>query len=55
MIPGGPEMLVIGGIIVLLFGASKLPKLARAVGQSTGEFQRGREEVEQELEGGGDA
>lgn len=50
MIPGGPEVLVIGLIVVLLFGSSKLPKLARSVGQASGELQKGRREVEQELD-----
>jgi len=49
MIPGGTELVVILGIAVLLFGANKIPKLARATGESMGEFQKGREEVEQEL------
>ncbi|MES3517320.1 MAG: twin-arginine translocase TatA/TatE family subunit [Natronomonas sp.] len=49
-LPGGPELLIIVAIIVLLFGASKLPKLARSMGSATGEFKKGRAEVEQELE-----
>jgi len=49
-IPGGPELLLIVGVLVLLFGASKLPKLARSMGSATGEFKKGRQEVEQELE-----
>jgi sec-independent protein translocase protein TatA len=49
-VPGGMEMVVILLIAVLLFGANKIPKLARSTGQAMGEFQRGREEVEQELE-----
>ena len=49
-IPGGPELLVILLIAVLLFGANKIPKLARSSGEAIGEFQKGREEVEQELE-----
>ena len=49
MIPGGPEMIVILLIVVLLFGANKLPKLARSSGQALGEFKRGREEIEEEL------
>ncbi len=52
-LPGGPELLVILLIVVLLFGAQKLPKLARSTGEAMGEFQKGREEVEQET--GGDA
>ena len=49
MIPGGPEMIVILLIVVLLFGANKLPKLARSSGQALGEFRRGREDIEDEL------
>ncbi|PSQ08285.1 hypothetical protein BRC93_15680 [Halobacteriales archaeon QS_5_70_15] len=44
-IPGGPELLVILFIAVLLFGANKIPKLARSSGEAIGEFQKGREEV----------
>jgi sec-independent protein translocase protein TatA len=47
---GPPEMLLIAGVLVLLFGASKLPKLARSMGTATGEFKKGRQEVEGELE-----
>lgn len=48
-VPGGMELAVILLIAVLLFGASKIPKLARSTGQAMGEFQRGRKEIEQEL------
>ncbi|MDS0293273.1 twin-arginine translocase TatA/TatE family subunit [Halogeometricum luteum] len=48
-IPGGPELLIVLLIVVLLFGANKLPKLARSSGQAMGEFKRGREEIDQEL------
>ncbi len=49
-IPGGPELLIIVAIAVLLFGASKLPKLARSMGSATGEFKKGRQQVEEELQ-----
>ena len=55
-VPGGMELAVILLIAILLFGANKIPKLARSTGQAMGEFRRGREEVEQELQdlqGGG--
>ena len=62
-IPGGPEVLIILVIIVLLFGANKIPQLAGALGQARGEFDKGRQEIEEELdemqegdvEGGSDA
>ena len=49
-IPGGPELLIIVGLAILLFGAQKIPKLARSIGESTGEFKKGQAKVEQELE-----
>ncbi|MFB6354703.1 MAG: twin-arginine translocase TatA/TatE family subunit [Halobacteriales archaeon] len=49
-VPGGMELAVILLIAILLFGANKIPKLARSTGQAMGEFRRGREEIEQELE-----
>ncbi|SHH31812.1 Sec-independent protein translocase subunit TatA/TatB [Halobaculum gomorrense] len=49
-IPGGPEMLIILLVLVLLFGANKIPKLARSTGQAMGEFKKGREQVEEELQ-----
>lgn len=48
--PIGPEMLVIVLAIVLLFGANKIPKLARSAGKATNEFKQGREKIEEELE-----
>ncbi|AFZ71754.1 twin-arginine translocase TatA/TatE family subunit [Natronobacterium gregoryi] len=49
-IPGGPELLIILFIAILLFGANKIPKLARSTGEAMGEFQKGREKVETELD-----
>jgi len=51
-LPGGPELLIILFIAVLLFGANKLPELARSSGQAMGEFKRGRQELEDELKRG---
>ncbi|ERH01021.1 MAG: twin arginine-targeting protein translocase, TatA/E family, partial [Halonotius sp. J07HN6] len=47
--PIGPEMLIILLVLVLLFGANKIPKLARSTGEAMGEFKKGREEIEEEL------
>lgn len=44
--PGWPEMIFIFIICLLLFGAKKLPALARGIGQSIGEFKKAREEFE---------
>lgn len=41
---GTTEILIIGGIVVLLFGASALPKLARSLGKAKREFQKGQQE-----------
>jgi len=37
----GPEWIVVLVIVVLIFGAKKLPELARSVGKSTSEFKKG--------------
>lgn len=47
-------MLIVLLIVVLLFGANKLPKLARSTGQAMGEFKRGRDELESEIKEAGE-
>ncbi len=47
---GPGEIIVIVVVLVLLFGASKLPQLARSIGQSAKEFRRGLEEGSREGE-----
>ena len=44
----GPEWFVVIGVVVLLFGGSQLPKLARSVGQAQKEFKKGIEEGERD-------
>ena len=46
---GGQEMIIIFLIVLLLFGAKKLPELARGVGKSMGEFKKAREDFEREI------
>lgn len=41
---GWQELLIILLILVLIFGAKKLPELMRSVGRSAGEFKKGVEE-----------
>ena len=51
--PGGLEMILIFLVILLVFGASRLPKLARSMGQAGKEFKAGMKEgyVAQPVEG----
>ncbi|RZN63226.1 twin-arginine translocase TatA/TatE family subunit [Methanonatronarchaeum sp. AMET6-2] len=55
ILAGGPlgigltEWVLIFLVILLLFGASKLPKLARSMGTAMGEFKKARNEMEQEV------
>lgn len=46
---GGAEMVGILVLVLLLFGAKKLPELARGVGKSMGEFKRARDDFEREI------
>jgi len=41
---GAPELIVILVVVILLFGAKKLPDLARSIGSSAKEFRKGIEE-----------
>jgi sec-independent protein translocase protein TatA len=45
----GPDMIVILLIVLLLFGAKKLPELARGMGRAVKEFSAARDEIEKEL------
>ena len=47
--PGLPEWIIIGIIVILVFGAKKLPELARGIGQSLGEFKKARDELDREV------
>jgi sec-independent protein translocase protein TatA len=40
----GAEWYIVIGVVVLLFGGSQLPKLARSVGQAQKEFKKGLSE-----------
>jgi len=43
-LPGGMEIVLIIFVIILLFGAKKLPELARSLGKSLNEFKKGQRE-----------
>jgi sec-independent protein translocase protein TatA len=40
----GPELLIVLAVILVLFGGSQLPKLARGLGSAQREFKKGLEE-----------
>lgn len=46
---GGPEILLLFLVVVLLFGAKKLPELARGLGKAKSEFQKATDEAEKEI------
>jgi sec-independent protein translocase protein TatA len=48
---GGPEVILILVVVLLIFGAAKLPQLARSLGASAKEFRKGLDEgVDDEAE-----
>ncbi|MEI7694745.1 MAG: twin-arginine translocase TatA/TatE family subunit [Chlorobium sp.] len=51
---GGQELVLILLIILLLFGAKKLPELARGLGKGVKEFKKAQHEIEEEFGKGGD-
>lgn len=52
---GGPELLIILVIILLLFGSKKLPELARGLGRSMKEFKKATQDVQQDFQEAMDA
>jgi sec-independent protein translocase protein TatA len=45
----GPDLIILLVIILVLFGAKKLPELARGMGQAVKEFQKAKDEFSDEL------
>ncbi|MBV9999876.1 MAG: twin-arginine translocase TatA/TatE family subunit [Verrucomicrobia bacterium] len=46
---GGPDLFVLLLIVLVFFGAKRLPELARGLGQSLNEFKKAREDFEREV------
>ena len=47
---GGTEVMLIVLVILLLFGPSQIPKMARGFGQAIREFKKAQREIGDELE-----
>ena len=47
-LPGGAELLLIFGIVILLFGGSKLPQLGKAIGEGINNFKKSYKDNEDE-------
>ncbi len=45
----GPDLIIILLIVLLMFGAKKLPELARGMGQAVREFSKAKDEFEREI------
>jgi sec-independent protein translocase protein TatA len=50
--PGGTEIIVIVLIILLLFGAKRIPELARGIGQGIQEFRKASDDIKKEIDKG---
>jgi sec-independent protein translocase protein TatA len=53
--PKGPEWIIILVVVLLIFGARKLPELARSLGASAKEFRKGIQEGSEESTAPGEA
>ena len=42
---GTTEILIIGGIVLILFGSAAIPKFFRSIGKAQSEFERGKKEA----------
>ncbi|REL24300.1 twin-arginine translocase TatA/TatE family subunit [Rhodohalobacter sp. SW132] len=52
--PGGFEIVIIVMIILLLFGAKRIPELARGIGQGIQEFRKASDDIKKEIDKGAD-
>ncbi len=47
---GFPEMLLIGLVVLVLFGPKKIPEIARGLGKGMNEFRKAMKEVQDKVE-----
>lgn len=50
--PSGPDMLIIAVLVLVLFGAKKLPLFGQSLGRSMGEFRKMKEDFDQQMREG---
>jgi TatA/E family protein of Tat protein translocase len=48
-IPSGQDLFILLVIVLVLFGAKRLPELARGLGQSVNEFKKAKDEFDKEV------
>ena len=48
-IPSGQDLIILLVIVLVLFGAKRLPELARGLGQSVNEFKKAKDEFDKEV------
>lgn len=49
---GVPEILIVLLVILLFFGAKRIPELARGIGQGINEFKKASDDIKKEIEKG---
>jgi len=50
---GIPEIIIIALVFgILFFGSSKMTEMAKALGRMSGEFKKGKQDIERELKAG---
>ena len=52
---GPQEIFIVFLAVILLFGAKKLPELARSMGKSLGEFRKAKDELDREIQAAAEA
>lgn len=51
--PGGWEWIIIALVVVIFFGAKKIPEIARGLGKGIREFRDATKDIKSEIEEGG--
>jgi len=51
-IPGGMELILVFGVVLLLFGGKKIPELMKGLGKGIREFNDAKDTIKEEIEAG---